>query len=327
MPPRKSVDDKLAELESGAEAAEAADAGALPALLNGALKDRHYRIVALAARLAGDRLAYDSTPELLSAYPRFLDNPVKRDPNCLAKKAIVRALFELDCDDADFYLGAIRYRQMEPVWGGKVDTAADLRCSAAMGLVASGYPRALVEVAELLLDSEPPVRAGASRAIACGNPREAEQLLRLKVLAGDEDPLVLADCFAGLLTVEPDESPAFVAQFLEREDEAIVEAAALALGESRIPAAFEFLRAGWEAVLVSTELKRAFLRAAAFHRSDEAFEWMLDLAASESLAIACDVVELLAIYRHNEDLAQRITEVFDQRSDDRLREAFEQHWR
>ena len=323
MPPRKSVDDKLAELES---AADAAASGALAGLLNGALADRNFRVVALAARLAADRLAYESIPALVAAFPRFLENPVKRDPNCLAKKAIVRSLYELDSDDADFYLGALRYRQMEPVWGGKVDTAADLRCSAAMGLVSSGYPRALVEVAELLLDSEPPVRAGAARAIACGNPREAEQLLRLKVLAGDEDPLVLADCFAGLLTVEPDESPAFVAQFLDVEDEAVVEAAALALGESRIPAAFERLRAGWDAVLASPELKRAFLRAAAFHRSEEAFEWMLDLAAGASPPIACDVVELLAIYRHNEDLAKRVASAVDQRDDDRLKEAFEQHW-
>ena len=66
-------------------------------------------------------------------------------------------------------------------------------------------------------------------------------------------------------------SPAFVARFLEHEDEAIVEAAALALGESRIPAAFEFLRQAWDAVLASADLERAFLRAAAFHRS-EAFE-------------------------------------------------------
>ena len=195
-----------------------------------------------------------------------------------------------------------------------------------MGLVASGYPRALVEVAELLLDSEPPVRAGAARAIACGNPREAEQLLRLKVLAGDEDPLVLADSFAGLLTVEPDESPAFVAKFLEHEDEAIVEAAALALGESRLPAAFEFLKDGWDAVLVSAELKRAFLRAAAFHRSEAAFEWMLELAATASVPIAADVVELLAIYRHNEDLARSLSEVLEQRDDEGLMEAFEQHW-
>lgn len=197
MPPRTSADDRLAGLESGAEAAVS---DALPALLGAALGDRHYRVVALAARLAGDRLTYDNIPDLIAA-----------------------------------------------------------------------YPRALVEVAELLLDSEPPVRAGAARAIACGDPREAEQLLRLKVLAGDEDPLVLADSFAGLLTVEPDESPAFVARFLEHEDEAIVEAAALALGESRIPAAFEFLRQAWDAVLASADLERAFLRAAAFHRS-EAFE-------------------------------------------------------
>jgi HEAT repeat protein len=322
VPPRKTVDDKLAELEA---AAEGASTETLAAHLVAALGDRHYRVVARAARLAGDSLAYDCVPALLEAYPRFLSQTVKRDPSCLAKKAVARALYDLDCDDVHFYLEAIRYRQMEPVWGGTVDTAADLRSSAAMGLVASGYPRALVEIAELLTDSEPPVRAGAARAIACGNPREAEQLLRLKVLTGDEDPLVLADCFAGLLTVEPDESPAFVARFLDAADEAVVEAAVLALGESRIPAAIDLIKMGWEGVLVSSDLARAFLRAAAFHRSEQAFDWMLEVAATASSGVAGEVIEILSIYRHNDELARRLRAAVEKRDDDLLRR-FDSAW-
>ena len=312
MPPRKTVDDRLDELETSIGGA---DDEALVEALNRALGDRHYRVVALAARTARDRLAYGSVAALLEAYPRFLHDPVKRDPNCLAKKAIVRALYDLDADDAEFYLSVIRYRQLEPVWGGNVDTAADLRSTAAMALVASGYPRALVEVAELLTDSEPQVRAGAARAITCSNPREAEQLLRLKVLSGDDDPLVLADCFTGLLTVEPDESPAFVARFLDADDEAVVEAAALALGESRHPAALGFIQDAWEGVLVSAELRRALLRAASLHRSAEAFDWLLGLAAEGSSRIAGEVVELLAIYRQNEQLAARLRAAVAPRQD------------
>ena len=104
MPPRQSVDDKLLELESSVEAAAAE---AVRPLLDRALGDRHYRLVALAAKLAGERLAYDCVPALLRAWPRFLEQPVKRDPNCLAKKAIARALYDLDCDDVDFYLEAV----------------------------------------------------------------------------------------------------------------------------------------------------------------------------------------------------------------------------
>ena len=77
---------------------------------------------------------------------------------------------------------------MEPVWGGTADTAADVRGTCALGLVATGYPRALVAIAQLLYDAEPDTRVGAIRAAANGAPREAELLLRSKALAGDEEP-------------------------------------------------------------------------------------------------------------------------------------------
>lgn len=323
MPARQAIDDKLAELEA---AVGAADAGALPAVLERGLADRHYRVVALAAHFAGEKLVYDCVPHLLEAWPRFLDKPAKRDPSCFAKKAIVRALYDLDCDDIDFYLEATRYRQMEPVWGGTADTAADIRCAAAMGLVASGYSRALVEVAELLTDSEAPVRAGAARAIACGNPRDAELLLRLKILTGDEEVLVIGECFTGLLSLEPDESPAFVARFLDGEDDAVVEAAALALGESRLPAALDALKDAWEDVLVPAELRRVLVRAAALHRSDEAFDWLLGLAADGDGAIAAEIVDVLSIYRHNGKLAERLNRIVEAREDEEAKSIFHRLW-
>jgi hypothetical protein len=323
MPARQSIDERLAELET---AAEGADDDALAAVLTRALSDRHARIVALAAHLAGEKLVYACVAPLLEAWPRLLDKPAKRDPGCLAKKAIARALYELDCNDVDFHLAAMRYRQPEPVWGGTTDTATDVRCSAAMGLVASGYSRALVEVAELLVDPEPPVRCGAARAIACGNPREAELLLRSKVFAGDEDAFVIGECFTGLLSVEPDESPAFVARFLDHEDPAIVEAAALALGESRLPPALDGLKAAWDGLLVPLEIRRVLIRAAALHRSDEAFDWLLALAAEREARIATEIVDVLSIYRHNEKLGRRLRSTLDARDDEGPRTAYDEAW-
>jgi HEAT repeat protein len=195
-----------------------------------------------------------------------------------------------------------------------------------MGLVSSGYSRALLEVAELLTDSEPPVRSGAARAVACGNPREAELLLRAKVLAGDEEPLVIGDCFAGLLTVEPDESVSFVARYLDADDEAVCEAAALALGESRLPAALDTLTAAWDGVLVSPEYRRVLIRAAALHRSDEAFNWLLELLAASDARIAAEIVDVLSIYRHNEKLRKRLSGIIESRGDAAPRAMFDQAW-
>jgi HEAT repeat protein len=80
------------------------------------------------------------------------------------------------------------------VWGGLADAAIDVRCSCAMGLVATGYFRAVQELTALLNDPEWRARAGAARAISCGNPREAEALLRFKVLVGDPEPEAIGEC-------------------------------------------------------------------------------------------------------------------------------------
>jgi HEAT repeat protein len=257
------------------------DPAELTARLAAALGAKHCRVVAKGARLAEERLHYASIPALVAAYARFVDQPVKADPVCIAKKAVVRALVALDCDDAEFFRGCLACRQLEPVWGGKRDTAAEVRAAAAMGLVATGHPRALVALAGLLRDPEPEARVGAARAIACGNPHEAELLLRSKVLAGDSEPAVIGECFTGLLGVEPDESIPFVVAALQAEDESVSELAALALGESRLPEALAPLLHAWHAAVGKHAFRRALLRAVAAHRSEEALAWLLALVADE----------------------------------------------
>ena len=106
----------------------AADRVAQSAALEPFLADKHYRVVSRAATLAGERSLADLTPHLLTANARFLEDPVKRDPNCIAKGAIARALVNFGCEDVDFYLAGIRYTQPEPVWGGSADSAIDVRC-------------------------------------------------------------------------------------------------------------------------------------------------------------------------------------------------------
>jgi HEAT repeat protein len=249
------------------------------------------------------------------------------DPNCYAKKALVRALVALDCDDAEFFLAGLRLKQMEPVWGGTADTAADVRASCAMGLVASGNPRALVALADLLYDPEPDARIGAVRAAACGNPREAELLLRSKIVAGDVEPAIIGECFSALLSVEPEESLTFVAPFLTRADDALRELAALAIGESRAPGALEILKNAWNEVVVAEEFRLALIRAAAVHRSEGAFDWLLSIAAEARVPVAEQVLEALVPYKHNARLAQRLAAVLEERGDRELEQSFEKLWK
>jgi len=316
------VDHELATLDTlPSDRAEQA------ALLATHLGAKHCRVVAKAARLAEDGLHYDLIPALIAAYDRFVDKPVKTDPVCIAKKAVLRALVALDCDDVEFFFKALACRQLEPVWGGKRDTAAEVRAAAAMGLVASGDARALVVLASLLHDPEPEARIGAVRAVACGNPREAELLLRSKVLAGDAEPAVLGECLTGLLGVEPDESIPFVAASLRTQDEAVAELAALALGESRLPAALAPLVEAWRGAVGKHAFRRALLRAIAAHRSEEGFAWLLGLVAEESTAVVSEIIEVLAVYRHNASLAERLESQIERRGDAALRAEFTALWR
>jgi hypothetical protein len=277
--------------------------------------------------LAEDALCYELIPALIAAHSRFLDKPVKSDPSCLAKKALTHALVTLDCDDTEFFRSGIAYRQPEPVWGGTTDTAVDVRANCAMGLVASGYSRALVELTAMLHDSEPAARIAAVRAVACGNPREAEQLLRAKVHAGDAEPAVLGECFTGLLTVAPDDSVTFVAGFLAHNDDAVRELAALALGESRLDAALAPLKEAWDGVLVAETFRRALLRAAAAHRSEAAADWLLAIVAEARVPVALEIVEALALYRRNVKLAERLEAALAERGDRELLDRFAALWR
>jgi hypothetical protein len=291
-----------------------------------ALAHGHYRVAAKAARLTGDALLYDLVPALLEAYRRFLDKPIKSDPNCYAKKAIARALVALDCEDVEFFLAGLSLKQMEPVWGGTADTAADVRGTCALGLVATGYPRALVAIAALLYDPEPDARLGAIRAAANGSPREAELLLRSKALAGDAEPAIIGECFSALMSVEPEDSLAFVAKWVTDANDVLRELSALALGESRVPAALDVLKSAWDEPVVADEFRFALIRAGAAHRSEGAFDWLLSIAAEARALVAARVIESLEPYKKNGQLTERLSAVLGARGDRELSQIFEKRW-
>jgi HEAT repeat protein len=180
-----------------------------------------------------------------------------------------------------------------------------VRSSCAMGLAACGDVRAVAELTALLNDPEKEARCGAARAIACGNPYEAEAVLRLKVHMGDSEPQVIGECFAALLAIQPEHSLAFVAAYLSCSDEALREYAALALGESRRPEALELLRSAWDE-LVAPEARGALIRAAALHRSEPAFEWLLGIIESGTASHAQTAADALAVYQRNTLLIEQI---------------------
>src|SRR5262245_13295365 len=129
--------------------------------LRQALRARISHVVAKAAQVSGELGLRVLTGDLTASFERFLVNPVKTDPGCRAKVEIARALYELGDDPGAVFLRGIRHRQLEPVYGGREDTAPELRALCALGLVRLGHPDAMVELADLLADPEAAARGGA----------------------------------------------------------------------------------------------------------------------------------------------------------------------
>jgi len=212
------------------------------AKLRKALADRSNFVVAKAAEIAEEKRAAELLPELMAAFERFFANPIKSDPQCWATNAASRALASLGCTDKDVFLRGLHFRQMEPVWGGRSDSAGTLRATCAhalLGCDALPDQEVLLILTDLLADPEKQVRTEAVRAIARIGTI-ALPVLRLRALIPGEEPEVLGTCFHALLELDASTSIAFVARFLETGNDVSSEAA-FALAETRSPDALNAL--------------------------------------------------------------------------------------
>ena len=262
-------------------------------------------VAAKAARIAGEWQLADLTPELVAAFDRFMVKPETTDKRCAAKIEILKALCKLEYSSPSVFRRGLQHIQMEPTWGGSVDTAAEVRALGAMGLAQTDYPEALEEILPLLLDPERDARIGALRAIAASGLPGGVLLLRLKALSGDE-PEVLGECFAALLRAAPAPSPEFVAKFLDHREEAVVEAAALALGDSRLESAFAVLRDAFGRTRALPLRRRTLLLAIALLRRENAIDYLLDLVQNGEVQTSADAVAALAMYEKDPNLQERL---------------------
>lgn len=261
----------------------------------------------------------DADAELLSLLPAAFavlqEDPLKRDPGCRGQTAIAKALDRAEIRSEAVFLAGVRHVQLEPVWGGRADTAAELRGVCGMALVHARHERAMIEVAELLADPEVRARVAAARALAASGDRTvAEPLLRLRIAAGEADAEVIGECFTALLELAREGAIDFVARFLAHRDDALAEAAALALGGSRLKPAFAVLRDASES-LVGGASRRVRLLAIALLRDDEAWTWLLAIVEDESIAAATDAIHALAAFRHDTELCTRLRAAIARRGD------------
>lgn len=317
---RASIEDKLTRISELENSLPSDDATAeLRKVLSGA----NSLLLARAAKVALRCGLADLIPNLVTTLDRLLNKPAKSDPGCLAKLAIAEALDHLESDGADVFLRGIRHVQPEPVYGGSVDTAAEFRGRCGCALARIGYSEALFELTSLLMDPEPQSRLSAARAVAHVGGSESELLLRMKVLAGDEEPNVLGECFSGLLSVNPDRSIDFVSDFLDSDDTAIVEEVVLALGESRTMRAFEILCNYREDNIVDPELREPLLLAMALTRCEEAFEYLLDVIGEEHTENAVAAVTAMHVFHTDDKRRNKIHDAVRRRDESLVTQTWE----
>jgi HEAT repeat protein len=269
-------------------------------------------LAAQAAAVIEKRKIEALLPDLLAAYDFFLDDPARRDKGCLAKTAVVKALVALNSYEEQLFLQGVRYIQMEPVYGGQADSAADLRSQSALGLLQLGYGDILFELVNLLQDSELQCRMTAVSALVALGSDSSELLLRFKCLAGDADPKVVDNCFAGLLEINLGRSLPFVAQFLEDEDDILAESAALALGETADVRAFDLLHAVWQST-VSEKKRTSLMLPIALTRQEAAFEFLFETIRTGPESYAKAAVDACRIYDYDKQFQERVRKALEAR--------------
>ncbi len=317
-----SLEDTLAALNQLRAAPGAPES---VAAIRKALTSPTSHVVAKAAEIVGEAELTDPgvVSDLVAAFDRFMVKPGQTDKGCRAKAAIAEALYRIGYDREGVFLQGIRHVQREPVWGGTADTAPPLRAACALGLVRMNYTDAMLELADLLADKEAAGRTAAARAIAYSGDERGVPLLRFKALCGDDDMQVLAECFTALLKLAPRSSVPFVAGFLDREETAVAEAAAVSLGGSRLNDAFDPLR-GWCERTVDADLRRTGLLAVAMLRHDRSVEYLLGVIAEGPSGAARDAVAAMSLYRDDPGVRGRVEKAAAPRAElrDALREAF-----
>ena len=177
------------------------------------------------------------------------------------------------------------------------------------------YSEIFFELTALLIDAEIEARRLAVQTLATLERDESELLLRMKILNDDLDPEIIIDALAALLKIAPDRSFDFVAGYLEYDNRVIAEGAALALGASRHPRAFEQLRLCWDNH-IEARFRQLLLVPLALVRREESFQFLLQVVEEAHQVLAGPALKaLLDVVSTDERDKRRINEAVRRRGD------------
>lgn len=277
-------------------------------------------VVAKAARVTAEAELADLLPDLRAAFVHFMQNGEKTDKACIAKIALIKALRKLEDSDLSLFVQGIRYQQLEASFGGKIDTAVDIRCECAYALVEQAAPEALNELITLAFDAELAAQIAAVRAMASTGRYESELLLRMLATSRACDQVVVGECLACLMQLAPDTSFDFVAAYLSDADEALQQASALALAQTHSSKAFDILRDHWDDA--PGFKRRLLILPFATLRLPEAVDFLLNTVEFEPDTLAREAVQALKIYQHDNNVTSRLRDIVAAKSSHTLSEAW-----
>jgi hypothetical protein len=283
--------------------------------LKASLKDRSNLVVAEGAKVIAELRLSSLVPELLQAYDRLFEEPVKRDSKCWGKVAIARTLSELDYSLSPPFVQGTKHIQMEPVWGGQEDAAVQLRATCFLALVQCNdinRGQILQHLVDALADPADPVRLEAVRAIAQMAGDDALLLLRLKARLGDKRPVVTGQVFDALLSLESDRAVPFVAEQLDSANVEVRDEAALALGGCRLSKAVTTLIERWNRTN-DPEFRMVVLRALSSSRQQTAIDFLIDLVRNGMTRDCAAALEALKIHENSPEIQERVDKATKER--------------
>lgn len=317
------ITDQLRHLAHGEATLKSTEA---KSVLQSALLHSSNRTVQRAAEMIAQAEDASFNSDLVKAYWRLKRNPLKKDPGCLGKTAIVKALVQVELADMEVFRDGIIYRQLEPHWRGEIDSAAELRGVCAIGLVHfTPAMEVLNYCAVLLSDAWPESRLGAAQALGALGQIEAAPLLRLKLLTGDSQAEVHGECCAAILKADREKGLSFVQQFLTTHDADKCVQTALALGEARIPGTFDILRSVWGR-RAELNVRESLLLCIGLLRTTESQEFLLSLIDKRDIRTAADAVKALRLNGPIGDLRERTEAAVQATESDALLRAFREEW-
>ena len=297
--------------------------------LRGFLKKGEGLVVAEAATIAADWNAEGLGADLVAAFDRLSEDGYEIDPQCYGKQAIIKALRQMAWGEPEIFMRACRLEQLEPVWGGKEDSAAPMRANAAHALTEctkASKEQVLGTLIDMLSDLAWTVRLEALRAIANSGYTEAPWLLRLKLRSGDIEPRVIGSCFDGLLGLEGADAIELIAEYLEppisefrlpsreKPQNPLLSEAVASLAASNIPQAVDKAIGQWE-TLKATPVAKVLLGSLAASPRLEALEFLLSLLASAPKPTAEQVLKALKPMLGRLEVLDKVQRIADKRGD------------